>query len=358
MHNRSEPVLIVGAGVFGLSTALNLASRGYSNVTVLDRAPPPVPDGSSVDVSRVIRCDYADPFYAKLAREAIDEWCQEPWKPHFHNTGFVLASETPDEYIDKCKGNLRQEGHKIIDFDTSAELVQKFPAFPSSIGQLRGYINPTGGWANAEGAIRLLAEICVAKGVSFVSGPRGTVKSLIIEGTRVEGVETLAGPLRSTSVILATGAWTNRLIGVQSSMSSSGQPVGFVQLSSEEAASLKDMPVLIDMSSGFFIFPPTPDTHRLKVARHSHGFEAQVHTEDGRVISSPKLAPTGASDFIPEEAEKALREGLRYILPQFADRPWQRRRLCWYTDTPEGNFVVDHHPQVAGLFIAAGGAGQ
>jgi NADPH-dependent glutamate synthase beta subunit-like oxidoreductase len=36
MH-KQDPIAIVGAGVFGLSTALNLAKRGYSNVTVYDR---------------------------------------------------------------------------------------------------------------------------------------------------------------------------------------------------------------------------------------------------------------------------------------------------------------------------------
>jgi len=35
--SKTAPILIVGAGVFGLSTALHLGQRGYSNVTVLDK---------------------------------------------------------------------------------------------------------------------------------------------------------------------------------------------------------------------------------------------------------------------------------------------------------------------------------
>jgi sarcosine oxidase/L-pipecolate oxidase len=34
---KSTPILIVGAGVFGLSTALHLGYRGYTNVTVIDK---------------------------------------------------------------------------------------------------------------------------------------------------------------------------------------------------------------------------------------------------------------------------------------------------------------------------------
>ncbi|KAF4445973.1 hypothetical protein FALBO_17129, partial [Fusarium albosuccineum] len=33
----SSPVVIIGAGVFGLSTAIHLAERGYTNVKILDK---------------------------------------------------------------------------------------------------------------------------------------------------------------------------------------------------------------------------------------------------------------------------------------------------------------------------------
>lgn len=34
---KSDPIVIVGAGAFGLSTSLHLAIRGYKNITVFDR---------------------------------------------------------------------------------------------------------------------------------------------------------------------------------------------------------------------------------------------------------------------------------------------------------------------------------
>lgn len=37
--SKDAPILIVGAGVFGLSTALHLGKRGYKNVTVIDKQP-------------------------------------------------------------------------------------------------------------------------------------------------------------------------------------------------------------------------------------------------------------------------------------------------------------------------------
>ena len=49
-------VIIVGAGVFGLSTALAIAKRyPQTKVTVFDRQTPPVSDGTSVDTSKILR---------------------------------------------------------------------------------------------------------------------------------------------------------------------------------------------------------------------------------------------------------------------------------------------------------------
>jgi glycine/D-amino acid oxidase-like deaminating enzyme len=37
--NKSDPIVIVGAGIFGLSTAIHLAKRGYEDVHVFDKQP-------------------------------------------------------------------------------------------------------------------------------------------------------------------------------------------------------------------------------------------------------------------------------------------------------------------------------
>jgi succinate dehydrogenase/fumarate reductase flavoprotein subunit len=39
LSSKSARIVIVGAGVFGLSTAIHLAERGYTNVKVLDKQP-------------------------------------------------------------------------------------------------------------------------------------------------------------------------------------------------------------------------------------------------------------------------------------------------------------------------------
>lgn len=138
------------------------------------------------------------------------------------------------------------------------------------------------------------------------------------------------------------------------------QPVGYMQLTPEEAQELQDCPVMIDFSTGWFVFPPTPGTQILKMARHGYGYEVVRGIQARQThVSAPAMdKDNSASTFIPEDADKALRDGLALFLPKFKNREFIRRRLCWYTDTTKGNFIVDYHPDYSNLFLATGGSGQ
>ena len=39
---KEDKIVIIGAGIFGLSTAYQLAREGYNNIIVVDRNLPPV----------------------------------------------------------------------------------------------------------------------------------------------------------------------------------------------------------------------------------------------------------------------------------------------------------------------------
>lgn len=66
--SKEASILIVGAGVFGLSTALELARQGYTNIKVLDRsAEIPSPYSAGCDLNKIVRAEYEDPFYTDLA---------------------------------------------------------------------------------------------------------------------------------------------------------------------------------------------------------------------------------------------------------------------------------------------------
>ena len=76
-HTRTQTghrAVIVGGGVFGCTTALELLSRGWS-VSIINPGTPPHADASSTDVSKVVRMDYgSDIFYHELGEIAIEGW--------------------------------------------------------------------------------------------------------------------------------------------------------------------------------------------------------------------------------------------------------------------------------------------
>ncbi|KAI8180544.1 hypothetical protein K4K51_002564 [Colletotrichum sp. SAR 10_75] len=308
---KDAPIVIVGAGVFGLSTALELRKRGYLHITVLDRFLPPVPDGSSVDISRIIRVDYADPVYSQMAREAYAGWNAQ-YSDHYHESGFVmLADRKGNGWLDASREVAAKSGVELTNYADANDVLKDYPSAKADFEGLQACINRRGGWADAKGAIAQLAGECSQLGVH----------------------------------------------------SASGQPVGFIQLTEEEAERLKDMPVMINFESGVFIFPPTKGKNPiLKLARHGYGYATEVSVgDDGsqRVISTPKRdGSNAATGYLPDDADEGLREGVKQLLPEFASRPWVNRRLCWYSDTPEGDFIMDYHPSIEGVFFATGGAGH
>lgn len=68
MTSPDSKIIIVGAGVFGLSTALWLARAGYHDITVFDRCafdenfynPSQGCDGASADINKVFRMAYGE----------------------------------------------------------------------------------------------------------------------------------------------------------------------------------------------------------------------------------------------------------------------------------------------------------
>jgi len=71
------------------------------------------------------------------------------------------------------------------------------------------------------------------------------------------------------------------------------------------------------------------------------------------IISHPE---TGHA--IPRVMANNLRFGLRGIYPELADVPFSGTRMCWYCETSNTDWLIDHHPDHPGLIFATGGSGH
>jgi sarcosine oxidase/L-pipecolate oxidase len=116
------------------------------------------------------------------------------------------------------------------------------------------------------------------------------------------------------------------------------------------------------MSTGMFIIPPSNGV--LKVARHGYGLSNPTTIpcpEDPShniTISLPKTTHDDPNLWVPSEGERDCRKALREMIPSLAERPFTKSKICWYTDTPNGDFIIAYHPEYEGLFLATGGSGH
>ncbi|KAK6211123.1 FAD dependent oxidoreductase [Colletotrichum tabaci] len=407
-------ILIIGSGVFGLTTAYELAQRpryASTAITVLDRSPVPGPseDAASVDSSRIIRADYADPAYARLAAEAQTEWrkTENPSdlgaEGRYSQSGLCLvadptptassayssspspssetvntnaqakqkAKKTSLEYVRESYNNVvslaGRDGDKIIKELPTPTAIKEFLGTPIAPGTW-GYINPLAGWADAGAAMSYLAaKVQALQRVRFASGT-ATHLNYSPDRTTVTGATLDDGSVLSADlVIVAAGAWTGQLVDLSGQAIATGQAVGYIDITPSELEVLRKMPVTLNFSTGLFMIPPAG--LQLKVARHAFGYlnptpiphPSPLSPSSARsTVSLPATHLTDPRLKFPKEGEAALRQAVRTIvpIPAIHNRPFVQTRLCWYTDTQSGDFLVCHHPEAKNLFVATGGSGH
>ncbi|KAK1759678.1 FAD dependent oxidoreductase [Echria macrotheca] len=396
-------ILIIGSGVFGLSTAWALARRdtfSQCSITVIDRSDPsqpdagvfPARDAASIDTSRIIRADYSDASYAALAAEAQVQWRKQNQtsdlgaEGRYSESGLVLVADAgptraPGEIIDKS--SLTGMDYVRFSWDNVRSMASSDPDWAGRIHELPnpaaireqlgtggssgtwGYFNGGSGWADAEASMAWLFDQVVATGrVVFV---HGDVVSLQSHDNSVTGAKLSDGRMFSADlVVLAAGAWTGGLIDLSGQVTATGQVLGYLDLTEAEQEQLGKMPVILNMSSGLFIIPPR--NRMLKIARHAYGYLnptslaplASSTTTPSQPVSYPLTHLTDPSLSIPKEGADDLRRAIQEMvpLPGLAERPFTKTRICWYADTPTADFIVDYHPHWTGLFVATGDSGH
>lgn len=381
MSSPPSSILIIGAGVFGLSTAYALTTRPeflHTTITVIDRSPDPnvfpARDASSIDTSRIIRADYADPAYAALAAEAQEEWRKQTHpddlgaQGRYTETGLMVVADPAAptsgkkksglDYVKSSYNNVRalhpDQPDKIQLLPSQAAIRDAYTT-GGATGSW-GYVNRLSGWANAEASMAWLYQrVLATKRVTFLNG---TVASLLYSGSDVTGVQLSTGETHTAALtILATGAWTPSLLNLTGRAVATGQVLAYLPLTDAEQAKLRNLPTLLNLSTGYFII--TPSNNVLKIARHAYGYlnpnASNTDSQPATHLTHPEI-----SSLVPPAEHKALRAALREMVPwrDLAERPFSATKLCWYTDTADGDFIVDYHPRHGGLFLATGGSGH
>lgn len=349
LAQNAYDLLVVGAGVFGLTTALEMQARGY-HVAVIDPGPLPHPLAASTDISKIVRMEYgADEAYMELAELAYQgwfRWNEELGEALFHNVGVTMLTRTPmapGEFEYESYHMLHKRGHTPERL-TAEDITQRYPAWKAG-AFVDGFFHAQGGYVESGRVIAALARLAETKGVNLY--PDQKVEVVLKEGQQAQGVRTHTGNiLYAEHVVVASGAWTALLLPeLAPFLKATGHPVFHLKPANPDLFTPPNFNVFTaDINrTGWYGFPLHPREGVIKIG--NHGVGQVLHPEqDQRLVTNNDI--------------ERLRTFLTETFPTLQDVPIVSTRRCLYVDTPDGDFWIDRHPQWAGITVATGDSGH
>ncbi len=381
LPERSD-VVVIGGGIIGAMTALELAERGVA-VTLCEKG-----EIGAEQSSRNwgwCRKMGRDPREIPLSIIALEAWRgmnqRVGGETGFRECGILYLAETQAELAAKefwLNQHARpyQLDSRLIGPEEVAELV------PGSAVRWQGALyTASDGRAEPQKAAPAIATAARAKGARILN--RCAVRGIERSAGRVSGVVTEKGPIACTSVVLAGGAWSRRFCGnlgiplPQLTVINSVQSTAPIETGLEGVASgdkfaftkrldggytvahrhLSVADIVPDSFALFFTFLPA-------LLNDWSGMRLRI---GGRFIDEARMARRWALDEVspfeavrildPEPVTSILDEAmasLKRCYPVFADARVAERWAGVIDVTPDAVPVMDEVPGTPGLFLATG----
>jgi sarcosine oxidase len=338
----SYDAVVCGLGVMG-SAALYHAARRGRRVLGLDRFAPGHDRGSSHGETRIIRLAYFEhPSYVPLVRRAYDLWREletQAGRRLLHVTGIAEIGPPDGTLVAGTLAAARQHdiAHEVV---AALDIMRRYPAFrlpPQHVGVLQ----PDGGFVEAEPAVHALLALAQKHGAEVRNGV--TIRAVEPNGDKVR-VLTDTGTVEAATAIVAAGPWTASLLPPsRPPLRVTRQVLGWFATSNREIFASGRFPVFLIESQhgihyGFPCYESGDHGAAIKVAKHHH--------EDQTV--DPELYDRTVS----AQDEGLIRAAIADHLPE-ANGRLVAAKTCLYTVTPDGDFIIDRHPDAPSIIVAS-----
>jgi len=208
---QTADVVVVGAGVNGLSTAFHLARAGVKRVVVVEQRH--LAAGATGKSGALVRMHYTNEPETRLAFESLRYF--QHWSDMvggecgFQPVGLLVF--VPPEFRDHLEANVamqRQIGVNAC-LITAAEAQQLDPALDVSDVTHVAH-EPDSGFADPNATAFSFARAAMDHGVEIQL--ETTVRRVLTHGGRVTGVETSSGMIEAPRIVIVAGAWANQLL--------------------------------------------------------------------------------------------------------------------------------------------------
>lgn len=336
-------IVIVGAGAAGLSTAMHLARRGCTDVTVIERGyPAEASSGLSVGV---FTRQYFKPRDIRMRVEAY-ELLLELERDHglvLIKNGFARLAHDQQmleefEQGAELQRRLGVEDSKVLDRDELAKVIPDMDCTDIE----GGILTPSDGYMDGQQLCMKFAEIAQAKGVEL------RVKTALEGYSRLPGgghrLDTSKGELECDVVVNAAGAWApavGEILDAPVSIRPERHQACIFEL--EEPLSYQ-LPTIMDYmpESGEMGLYLRPEGERQIVA----GLHTNEKFDEALVDADDYFAGVEA-EFVDE-----LIPMLAKRMPGLSEMGLREGWAGIYPNSPDDDFIIG--PQKEGIFAACG----
>ena len=312
--------IVVGAGVFGLSVARELAGRGWS-VQLIDRLPPGTAGPSSARL-RVLRCSNgADEWYSASAWRSRAGWLElaaECGRELFVECGVLIFASGPQSsgigWEEASLAVLPRLGIPVERL-AAGEVADRFTGLDGQGADFALY-EPVGGVLRAREAVLALQASATQRGVRMrqaTAQPCGA--GVLVDDERID----------ADVVVWAVGTALPQLFPGLTSVIE--VPEGMVEFAPPVTAGSAPGPAWVDRGRDLYGLPAL----------------------DGL---GERVGP------VNDLADGRWRANLRLRRPDLADQPVPGIDPCAYADMPDHHFLLAAHPEHPGVWLVGGDSGH
>lgn len=203
--SETYDAVIIGAGIMGCATALELSRRGL-RVAILEKGS--IGDGSTGKSSAIIRQHYSNPTTVRMALHSLRVFQNfkdaVAGESGFTQTGFLVL--TPENDVEGLRSNVKLQRElgvqtEILDSD---EVLARWPYLEGS-GLVEAAYEPESGFADPNMTLQGYAQASRALGAKFFQDT--PVTGVQLQNGKIQLVETPSGQFSSPKVINCAGPW-------------------------------------------------------------------------------------------------------------------------------------------------------
>jgi monomeric sarcosine oxidase len=341
---RQQHIVIVGAGIVGLSTAYSLLTQGIRNVTILEQEVVDHTRSSSNGFSRLLRFEYGpEAFYSNMVRLSLKRWKNlehVSGRTLYTPTGLLLLGNDDDTLTQSSYHVVRGMGLPVEQLsEESCRL--RFPQFNTHSYNLCIY-NQEAGILHASTILQTLRDLILDLGGEIYESCRVTRITNDSQHHPIRLHLSSGQELKADRVLLAAGPWIHRLFAYF--------PLP-VRITRQYLLYFSGLP-LSDYSTGAFPSFIAGDLYGFPIHQGCNGWVKATSHAFGVPIEPDKLA------LQDDQVISLISTQVRELLPALQHAEIARVDSCMYDVSPDEDFILDRLPSDPRVIFATGLSGH